>query len=105
MDLSPRSRRAIATVLALVLAAETVSAVAVAAAPRIVTHSLPVQPPAGVVLAAELVLGTVMVIVLLSSIGQLRSNAAVAESIRDCRAVIWRLYPSRSLVQTDSAWA
>jgi hypothetical protein len=57
MDLSPRSRRAIATILALVLAAETVSAVAVAAAPRIVTHSLPAQPAAGVVLAAETVPG------------------------------------------------
>ncbi len=57
MDLSPRSRRAIATVLALVLAAETVTAVAAAAASRSVTHPLPEQPPAGVVLAAEMVPG------------------------------------------------
>jgi hypothetical protein len=53
MDFSPRSRRAIATVLALVLAAETVTAVAAIAATRTITHALPGQPPAGVVLAAE----------------------------------------------------
>jgi hypothetical protein len=57
MDLSPRSRRAIATILALVLAAETVTAVAVAAAPLTATQTLPVQPPAGAVLAADTTLG------------------------------------------------
>jgi hypothetical protein len=57
MDLSPRSRRAIATVLALVLAAETVTAVAAVAATRTITGPLPNLPPAGVVLAAEAVPG------------------------------------------------
>lgn len=57
MDLSPRSRRAISTVLALVLAAETMTAVAAAAATRNVTHALPDEPPAGVVLGTETVPG------------------------------------------------
>jgi hypothetical protein len=53
MAISTRTRRAVSTVLALVLAVETVTAVAAAAATRTVTHPLPADPPAGVVLAAE----------------------------------------------------
>jgi hypothetical protein len=52
MQISTRTRRAVSTVLAVVLAVETVTAVAAAAATRTVTHPLPVDPPAGQVLAA-----------------------------------------------------
>lgn len=53
MELSTRTRRALSTALALVLAVESVSAVAAAAATRTVVHDLPALPPAGSVLAAE----------------------------------------------------
>jgi cell wall-associated NlpC family hydrolase len=53
MELSSRARRTISTVLAVLLAVETVSAVAAAATTRTVTHELPADPPAGTVLAAE----------------------------------------------------
>lgn len=54
MELSTRTRRAISTALAVLLAAESVSVVAAAAATtRSVTHALPADPPAGVVLAAR----------------------------------------------------
>lgn len=58
MDLSHRTRRPLATVLAIILAAEAVSAVAfaavtVAAPGAPVVHQLPADPPAGAVLSAE----------------------------------------------------
>jgi hypothetical protein len=53
MELSTRTRRALSTVLAVILAVETVSAVAAAASTRTVTHDIPDAPPAGAVLAVE----------------------------------------------------
>jgi hypothetical protein len=53
MELSPRARRTVATVLAVVLAVESVSAVVAAAGVRTLTQALPEEPPAGQVLAAE----------------------------------------------------
>jgi hypothetical protein len=49
----PTRRRAIATVLALFLAVESVSAVAAAATTRGITHQVPADPPAAQVLAVE----------------------------------------------------
>jgi hypothetical protein len=56
MELTPRRRRAISTLLALFLAVESVSVVAAAAgnaaaAPRATAHALPAEPPVGGVLA------------------------------------------------------
>ena len=53
MELSTRTRRALSTALAVILAIETVSAVAAAASTRTVTHDIPDAPPAGAVLAVE----------------------------------------------------
>lgn len=53
MEISTRTRRALSTLLAVVLAVETVSAVAAVATTRTVTHALPDAPPAGAVLARE----------------------------------------------------
>jgi hypothetical protein len=53
MDVSTRTRRTISTVLAVLLAVESVSAVAVAAATTTASHPLPADAPAGRVLAAE----------------------------------------------------
>jgi hypothetical protein len=53
MDVSTRTRRAISTVLAVILAVEAVSVVAAAAATRTVTHELPAVPPVAQVLSAE----------------------------------------------------
>ena len=53
MQLSTRTRRAIAAVLAVTLAVESASVVIAAAGGRTATHPLPADPPAGQVLAAE----------------------------------------------------
>ena len=58
MELSTRTRRAAATLLAVALGVGSVSVVAGAATPA-VTHPLPVDPPAGQVLAAEAPVATV----------------------------------------------
>jgi hypothetical protein len=53
MELSTRTRRAAATLLAVALGVGTMSAMAAGAATPAVTHPLPADPPAGQVLAAE----------------------------------------------------
>ena len=53
MELSTRTRRAAATLLAVALGVGSVSAVVAGAATPAVTHALPADPPAGQVLAAE----------------------------------------------------